>query len=124
MCTEATKTACEQFGGDRVVFRPLGRIVVKGRAQPVPIFEIMGLREWITPRELACSATFALALERYYARDWDRAAELFRETAALEGPNGAAFTTNPSLVYAGLIEEHKVEPPPEGWDGIYVMKDK
>ncbi len=45
MCAEATKLACEKHGGDRVVFRPLGRIVVKGRSTAVPIFEIVGFKD-------------------------------------------------------------------------------
>ncbi len=48
MCAEVTKLACEEHGGDRVVFRALGRIVVMGRSQAVPIYEIVGLKETIT----------------------------------------------------------------------------
>ena len=45
MCTDATKNACEEHGGDRVVFRAPSRIVVKGRSTAFPIFEIVGLKE-------------------------------------------------------------------------------
>jgi adenylate cyclase len=47
---------CEKHGGDRVVFRQLGRIVVKGRSTAVPIYEIVGLKETVTPRRGSVSA--------------------------------------------------------------------
>src|SRR5476649_392694 len=77
MCTEATKLACEQHGGDRVVFRPLGRIVVKGRTQAVPIYEIVGLKENMTAPTRECIGIFEQALAKYYARDWAGALALF-----------------------------------------------
>ncbi len=84
MCTEATKLACEKHGGDRVVFRPLGRIVVKGRSQAVPIYEIVGLKETITHQTSECIEIFAGGLTKYYARDWDGAVALFRRSSAAE----------------------------------------
>ena len=39
LCTEATKLACEQTHSGRIVFRSLGRIIVKGRAHPLELFE-------------------------------------------------------------------------------------
>jgi adenylate cyclase len=127
MCTEATKKMCEERGGDRVVFRPLGRIVVKGRAQAVPIYEITGLKEWVSAETLACLETFSAGLERYYARDWDGALTLFSRSAALE-PNVPGRTpgvvNNPSLVYSEIAARYRKEPPGENWNGVYIMKEK
>ena len=127
MCTEATKLACEQRGGDRVVFRPLGRIVVKGRTQPVPIFEITGLKESVAAATRECLGLFEQGLARYRARDWDGAIALFRQSAELE-PNVPGKTpgvaANPSLVYVEIASHCKIAPPPESWDGVYVMKEK
>ena len=127
MCTAATKSMCEQHGGDRVVFRPLGRIVVKGRAQAVQIYEITGLKEWVTAETRACIDLFGAGLERYYARDWDGAMALFGRSAALE-PNipgrTAGVLSNPSVAYTEIASHYKAEPPGENWDGIYVMKGK
>ncbi len=127
MVTESTRAACVAHGGDRVVFRPLGRIVVMGRSQPVPIYEIVGLKETIAPTAHECIGRFEEALARYYTRDWDGAIALFKQSAELE-PNQPGKTpgvkTNPSLVYIGITEDYKAEPPPENWDGVYVMKEK
>ena len=127
MCAEATKLACEQHGGDRVVFRALGRIVVKGRTKPVPIFEIVGLKESLPEGARECIARFEQGLARYYERDWDGAMALFRQSQELE-PNQPGKTpgvkTNPSLVYLEITEGYKQEPPPADWDGVYIMTEK
>ena len=127
MCTEATKLSCEQLGGDHVVFRPLGRIVVKGRTTAVPIHEIVGLKEHVTSDARECIGLFSQGLTRHYERDWDGALALFKQSARLE-PNQPGITpgvsSNPSIVYTHITEHYKEEPPPENWDGVYVMKEK
>ena len=127
MCTEATRLACTQHGGDRLVFRPLGRIVVKGRTQAVPIHEIVGFKEAVPAPMHECIGLFTQGLERYYARDWDGALTFFRRSAALE-PNASGQTPdmpgNPSLVYLGIVEHYQSAPPPADWAGVYVMKEK
>ncbi len=127
ICTEATMQACEAHGAGRVVFRPLGRIVVKGRAQAVPIHEVVGLKEHVADRTHECIAVFGQGLRKYYDRDWAGALELFRRGADLE-PNLPGKTpgvvSNPSLVFQGIVEHYLTDPPPEGWNGVYVMKEK
>lgn len=127
LCAEATKLACEEHGGDRVVFRPLGRIVVKGRTKAVPIFEIVGLKENVTEQTRECIRLFEQGLGKHYARDWDGALALFAQSRELE-PNIPGKTpgvvSNPSLVYIGITEHYKEEPPAENWDGVYHMKEK
>lgn len=127
MCSEATRLACEQHGGDRVVFRQLGRIVVKGRMTAVPIHEIAALKEFVTPEARECYGLFEQGLQKYYTRDWDAALKLFQQSSLLE-PNQPGHTpgvtSNPSLVYVGITEHYKHEPPPADWDGVYVMKEK
>lgn len=127
MVTEATKTACEQHGGDRLMFRFLDKIVVKGRSQPVPVYEVVGLKENVGADTRACLECFGKGIERYHAQAWDEATALFRESATLE-PNAPGKTpgveTNPSLVMIERCAAMKAEPPGAGWDGVYVMKSK
>lgn len=128
MCAEATKLECEKHGGDRVIFRLLGKIVVKGRTTAVPVYEIAALKEMVTPTALECYRIFAEGLARYYARDWEGALALFRQSAELE-PNQPGKTpgvqSNPSLVYLErVVPEAMEEPPSADWDGRYIMKEK
>jgi adenylate cyclase len=128
MCADATRLACETHGAGRLVFRPLGRIVVKGRSLAVPVHEIVGLKENVSARTHECLGFFAAALEKYYARDWAGAAALFAQSRDLE-PNIPGQTpgvvSNPSLVYLEkILPETLEEPPSADWDGRYVMKEK
>jgi len=127
MCTDTTKLACEKHGGDRVIFRALGRIIVMGRSQAVPIFEIVGLKETIPQPTRDGVAEFEAALAKYYARDWNGAIEGFKRSVELE-PNQPGKTpgvkSNPSLVYIGIAQQYAASPPPANWEGVYVMTEK
>ncbi|MEI7552522.1 MAG: adenylate/guanylate cyclase domain-containing protein [Verrucomicrobiota bacterium] len=127
MVTEATKLACEQHGGDHVVFRYLDRIVVKGRTIPVPIYEIVGLKEHVTAETRECLDLFAQGIAGYLAQDWAGAEAQFRRSAALE-PNqpgrNPGVEGNPSLALLARCAAMRAHPPGAGWDGVYVMKEK
>ena len=127
MVTEATKLGCEQHGGDRVVFRFLDRIVVKGRSVPVPVYEIMGLKEDVTVRTRECLAWFEQGMERYLSQDWDGARARFVRSEALE-PNRPGETPgverNPSLVFIERCAQMTAEPPGPDWDGTFRMTEK
>jgi adenylate cyclase len=127
MCAESTRVDCERIGPGRVLFRMLGRIVVKGRTQPLPIHELVSLAEDATDRMRECIAIFEQGLARYYSRDWEGAIGLFRRSEVLEadGPGRTPGThSNPSLVYIGISEAYRANPPSPDWDGVYEMKEK
>ena len=127
MCTEATRLGCEKVDPGRVVFRALGRIVVKGRTQPLPIYEMVALSEDATDPMRECVSVFEQGLSRYYERDWDGAIALFARSEPLErnGEGRAPGTHgNPSLVYTRIARGYRAEPPPPHWSGVYEMKEK
>ena len=128
MCADPTRRECEETDKEgQVVFRELGRVVVKGRTTPVPIHEIVGLKGDVTERTRAAIARFEAGLKKYYAQDWDGAAADFAGSAELEPmqPDEATgVVSNPSLVYLKLIPELRANPPGAGWNGAYVMREK
>ena len=127
MIAEATKIECEKHGGDRVVFRYLDQIIVKGRSLPVKIYEIVGLRENLTPTTFECLKVWDEAIKLYLAQDFDGAIALSKKSHELE-PNvpgrDPGVESNPSLWLASRCEYMKEHPPGEGWDGVFKMKDK
>lgn len=127
MCSGATKAACEAADNARVIFRPLGRIVVKGRNTPVAIYEIVCLKENVTEQVLECIRIFSEGLGKFYARDWTAAHALFSQSLPRE-PNQPGMTpgvmSNPSLVYLDMVNHYQAKPPPESWDGTHVMREK
>ncbi len=127
MCTEATRLGCEQVGPGQVLFRRLGRITVKGRAQPLPIHELVAFTGNATDQTRECVGVFEQGLGKYFERDWEGALALFRRSEPLEahGPGRVVGTdSNPSLVYLEIAGAYRREPPPGDWDGVYHMKEK
>ena len=127
MVTEATKLDCEKHGGDRIVFRFLDKIVVKGRSIPVPVYEVVGFRPDLTPETFACLKLYAEGVERYHAQDWDGATARFQQSSALElhQPNKAqSIESNPSLIMIERCHYWRAHPPAADWDGVFTMKEK
>jgi adenylate cyclase len=126
MVTDSTRQACEKHG-DRVVFRFLDRIIVKGRTQPVPVHQIVCLRENLSDRRAECLAAFAQGIERYLQQDWDGAIACFQESYPLEFSRAGTYPIHevtPSSVFIGRCHDMKKNPPPKNWDGVFKMKEK
>jgi len=127
LVTARTRAECEAHGGDRLVFRLLDRIVVKGRAQPVAVHELVGWRAAVPDRAHECFARHAEAIDRYHARDWAGAMRLFEQSALLEPcqvDRARGIESNPSLVMLARCRQLQAHPPGPGWDGVFQMTEK
>jgi len=127
MVTDATRLECEKHGPDKIIFRFLDRLVVKGRSQPVPVYQIVGFKEEVKDQTLECLDIFAKGMERYLLQDWDGATVLFEQSLALEPRRPGQYPkkeVNPSQVFVDRCAEMRRDPPGPGWDGVYVMKVK
>ncbi len=127
MVTDTTRAECEKHGGDRIVFRFLDKIVVKGRSVPVGVHEIVGLKEDVSAETHLCLALHAQGSERYHAQDWDGAIEFFERSAKLElhqPSKTLAIESNPSLIMIQRCAYMREHPPGANWDGVFVMKEK
>jgi adenylate cyclase len=103
--------------GDAVVTRPLDRVRVKGKREPVLIHELLATAP--APPELAAFlAQFAWGLSAYQAQRWDEAVARFREADRLRGGDA------PSQVYLARCEAMRRTPPGPEWDGVFEMKTK
>ena len=63
-------------------------------------------------------AKFQNARQFYLLKDWDRAETLFRQVLELQPQDG------PSRLYLSRLAELRMNPPPEGWDGVYTATVK
>jgi len=127
MVSESTRSACEAFGGDQIIFRSLGRITVQGRSTPVPIHEVVGLKSAVSAQTHECLALFAEGMDRHYAQDWKGAAEKFARSAQLEFYQRNLETgikSNPSLIYGNIVKGMAEHPPMANWDGVFRMTQK
>lgn len=120
LVTESVVEASRRAEPDRVLFRALDRIVVKGRTRPVAIYEAMALREDATPRLHECAERFAAGLDAYLAREWAAARAHFEASLPLE----RHAKNNPSRVLLARTLEMQAHPPGPEWDGVYTMTSK
>jgi adenylate cyclase len=109
MASEVTAAAC----GQAVAFRELDLVAVKGRETPVRVFEILALREDLSPELAALGEEFAQALELYRRRDFPAAGTAFAAVLS-KFPDDA-----PSRAFLARCRRHQEAPPPEGWDSVF-----
>jgi len=126
MVTEETKIASEKTKDD-IAFRYLDKIVVKGRSQPVAMFEPTGFMSELTQETQDCLDCFKQGIDKYLLQDWDGALNLFEQAKDLE-PNKPGVTPgvadNPSIILIDRCKVMKENPPGDDWDGVYVMTTK
>jgi adenylate cyclase len=123
LVTESLVEASRAAEPDAVLFRPLDRIVVKGRKKPVAVFEAMALKadvEATGGRMAECARIFAEGLGKYYAQDWDVARGLFGRSLELE----VHAKNNPSKVMLERVAWMLAQPPGTDWDGVWRMTSK
>ncbi len=126
------ESACKQYGTKILVSeftvrklqgtyrkREVDLVVVKGKTEPVSIYEILSYHTEDTfPNISEVLELFKDGLASYRARRWDQAIKLFGEAAALN-PND-----KPSQLYIGRAEHLKANPPPDDWAGVWIMESK
>ncbi len=102
---------------DDFVCREVDWVRVKGKLQPVKIYELISEGK---PADniVDMSKYFSEGYLQYHEKQFSKAIELFEKalTCQAEDP--------PSQLYIERCQEFIAEPPPENWDGVYVMKTK
>jgi adenylate cyclase len=102
-----------------ILGRKLDRIAVKGRSEPVTTYELLQpLRQPITPELAAFLEKYERGLELYFERKWSQAAGAFEAALLLKPEDG------PSRLYLSRIHTYLTSPPPESWDGVFIMRSK
>jgi len=122
MITETTLKAALAYGAS-LNYRKLDRIVVKGRRQPVEIYELWESSVALEPATVACKAAYEAALELYFKGEWAAALESF-VVAEQSEPSKAFAPTTPSAVLALRCRQFIAEGDPGNWDGAFKMQKK
>lgn len=97
--------------------RELDWVRVKGKNEPIRIYELIceGKADQST---MDMIQVFGEGFDLYHKREFGAAVQKFKK--ALEIKPGDP----PSELYVERCEEYVQSPPPENWDGVYVMKTK
>ncbi len=94
-----------------IPYRELDRVRVKGKLEPITIFEP------IDEPDRPAAVEFAEALRRYRFRDWDTA-------EALLGKLESAAPHALFALYVARIRHFRAHPPPPDWDGVFTFDTK
>lgn len=113
----ATEETVKGLPKDYVV-RQLDRVAVKGKNEPVRLYEVIGFAQTVTPEVRDRIDRFARALALYEHDDFHGASYAFADILALY-PND-----EPSRVFWERATHFMEEPPAAGWNGVWVMHTK
>jgi class 3 adenylate cyclase/CHASE2 domain-containing sensor protein len=108
----------KQAGATDVPARPMGRVRVVGRNEPVAIWNVLTEEEIAAPEASKGLATFAEGIDLFQRRRFAEAARAFRSAAAVLRSDKA------SAVYLELCERYVASPPPANWDGVLQLTEK
>lgn len=113
ICSESTRAAVPEFS-----FLELDQVRVKGKAQPVGIYEPLGPKDSVDKTLRSLLTRHKQALAYYRAQDWDGAErEFFTLQQAM--PERGLYR-----LYLDRIAYFRAHPPGEGWDGVFTFTTK
>lgn len=104
---------------EHILGRELDLIVVKGRSEPIRIFELLQLHRSAVQEDLEkFLEQFAAALRLYRQQRWNEARRAFEQARSLRPDDYA------SLLYIQRSGYFAGNPPSAGWDGVFEMTTK
>ena len=103
---------------EAIQFREIDRLMVAGQTNPQAVFELLGRKDELTPKQDLLRTRYADALAAYRAQRWDQARAAFH--AVLE----AVPTDGPSLALLSRIDHLQGHPPGADWDGSWRLENK
>lgn len=120
LVNESTYASVQNAG---FLFRELDIIRVKGKLQPVTIYELVGKLSELEQESHYIELKqrlqdFAAARQLYRKRDWEQAQHAFQEILDHTPDDG------PSRMYWKRCQEYLFDEPPIGWDGVFTMTHK
>ena len=111
--SESTRAAIPEF-----VFRELDLVRVKGKNEPVAIFEPVGHKNDLEKSVTSEISEYRKALMNFRAQSWDKA-ELDFFNLSRSYPERALYQ-----VYMERIAIYRQDPPGDGWDGVFTHTTK
>jgi len=111
---EGTKNLLSGF-----VLRELDRVRVKGKDEPVTIYEPVGLASEIDQPTLDEINAWNQALKKYRAQDWDMAEERLLRLSQAAGARAELYD-----LFLARVSAFRENPPPPDWDGVLTFETK
>jgi adenylate cyclase len=103
---------------DKFWLRQVDVLRVKGKKEPMAVFELLAAKGTDDQRYGELTSSFAQAFAAYQRRDWHTAEKLLLELSRRFGQDG------PAEALLHRVQEYNAHPPDPPWDGVYVSKSK
>jgi adenylate cyclase len=100
------------------IFRELDKVKVKGKDEPVAIFEVVGIEGAVDGKLLDELKLWQQFLKQYRSQEWDQA-ELSLINLARMNPAHKLYQE-----FSGRVARMRADPPGPGWDGVTTFKTK
>jgi adenylate cyclase len=101
-----------------ILCREIDRVRVKGKDEPIAIFQPLGLEGEVTQSTRDQIDIWAEALRMYRAQDWDGAEAQLRRLKALQGDDELYD------IFLERVADYRAHPPGADWDGVYKFETK
>ncbi|OGR84923.1 MAG: hypothetical protein A2901_01505 [Elusimicrobia bacterium RIFCSPLOWO2_01_FULL_54_10] len=114
MVSESTYAAAK----DDIEVRELDILRVKGKNLPIKVYELVCGKGQLTDAHKKAFEIYSEGLELYRKRQFKKALLKFEQVCEILNDDGPAKT------YMNRSKEYIKSPPPENWDGVFVMTTK
>lgn len=98
--------------------RFLDYLAVKGKDQPIKVYELRGLQKNETKNWQEASPLYHSGVELYLQRNFNAAIQEFAKVLQLVPAD------EPTTIFIERCQHFLIEPPPENWDGRFILKTK
>jgi len=103
----------------KVVTRELDLIQVKGKTEPVKVYELLGKTGMqMTENQKQSIELYHEGLKLYQERKWEEAIAYFQQTFSLDE------TCYVAQIYTQRASLYQINPPPDDWNGVFIMTTK
>lgn len=115
MISEFTYKKCK----NDIESRFLDLLRVKGKELPVTVYEVLAKKDdGLTENKKKVVEIYNTGIEYYRKKEWGSGITAFEEALSIDPDDG------PSKVYLERCRQYKITPPPDDWDGVFIMTTK
>lgn len=100
------------------LIRPIDLVAVKGKNKPIKMFEVLKKTTEATDADNRLAEDFAKALDAYFRKDFAIAIQITEKLIIDYPADGPSKTLNERAKF------FMQDPPPDDWDGAWIMKTK
>jgi adenylate cyclase len=103
---------------DNFICREVDLVRVKGKAQPVKIYELLNEEKPVDAKQAEMLKWFGEGFQFYQQQSWQKGLDSFSKVLEIIPSDELA------KLYIQRCQDYITEPPESGWDGVFTMKTK